>query len=355
MKAKVWFAPIKDGESPESVGRKAVKLADSAGLAEVVSKNALIGILQHVGEGKGIGYIKPPVTRALAARVEKLGGKPFLTGSSTLYRGRRSNACDHMMQAYEHGFTPSAINCPIIMCDGLRGADRLNVEVPNAGHCRTAYIGSAVALMEGLVVVTHPTGHPVAGFGAAMKNVAMGLASRGGKVSMHHGSHPDFLAERCTACGKCAKWCPEDAIVVKKRARLIAKKCIGCGQCFTVCPFDAIDFKWNVQGLGFQEKLVECCAAVRSLLGERILYVSVIQHFQKGCDCFSEPQEALCPDIGVVASRDVVAVDRATADLLMRATGKDIVQEAGRREYRAMFAYAERFGLGCGEYELIES
>ncbi|MFC1461876.1 DUF362 domain-containing protein [Verrucomicrobiota bacterium] len=354
MKTKVWFTPLKQGESAEKVARKVVKLANSAGLSKVVSKDGLIGILQHMGEGKGIGYIKPRVTNALAARIRKLGAKPFLTGSTTLYRGRRTNAYDHIVQAYEHGFTPSGINCPIIMCDGLRGSDRVNVKVPNARHCRTAYVGSGAALMQGLVVLTHPTGHPGAGFAASIKNVSMGLASRGGKLAMHHGSHPDFLAEKCTACGKCAQWCPENAIVVKERARIIVKKCVGCGQCYAVCPLNAIDFKWNFRGPGFQERLVEYCAAVKSLLGEKILCVNIIQHFQKGCDCLRVKQKAICPDVGIVVSHDIVAVDQATADLLIRATGKDIAQEAGEIDYRKMLLYAEKLGLGSRKYRLIE-
>lgn len=355
MKTKVWFTALTNDEPSARVARKAAKLADLAGLADIVTENGLVGILQHVGERDGIGYIKPQVTKALAVRISQLEGKPFLTGSSTLYRGRRSNARAHLTQAYDHGFTPGAIKCPIIMCDGLRGSDRVEIAVPSAKHCRIAYLGSGVALMEGLVVVTHPTGHPGAGFGAAIKNVAMGLSSRGGKMAMHHGSHPDFVAESCTGCGRCAEWCPENAIVIKKKAKLITKKCVGCGQCLSVCAFDAIDFKWSISGLGFQERLVEYCTAVRSQLGDSMLCLNIIRHFQKGCDCLGTPQEALCPDVGIVASRDLVAVDTATADLLMQATGKDLALEAGGCDYRKMLAYAEKLGLGTRDYELIES
>ena len=354
MKSKVWLAALEDQEKPDSVARKALRVAREAGLDKFVAKDGLVGILQHVGEGEGVGYIRPPVTRALAGEIARLGGKPFLTGSSTLYRGRRSNAADHIAQAYDHGFTPEAIGCPVIMCDGLRGADRVALPVPKAKHCRTAYLGSAVALMEGLVVVTHPTGHMGAGFGAAIKNVSMGLASRGGKMAMHHGSYPEFIATACTACGRCAEWCPEGAIVIEKKARLIKAKCVGCGQCLTVCPFEAIDFQWSQEGTGFQERMVEYCAAAIAALKGRLLYVNVIQHFQKGCDCMDEADPAICPDVGVVASRDLVAVDAATADLLERRAGRDLVREAAERDYRGMFAYAESLGLGRQDYELVE-
>jgi uncharacterized Fe-S center protein len=354
MNPEVYFTPVADAEAPEVVGDKTVELADRAGLDGIVRENALVGILQHVGEGDGVGYVKPPVTRAVAERIRELGGSPFLTGSATLYKGRRSDAPAHMQQAYDHGFTPDAIACPIVMCDGLRGGDRVSVEVPDAAHCRTAYLGSAVGMMDALIAISHPTGHIGAGFGATIKNISMGLASRGGKLAMHHGSYPVFLEDACTACGQCVKWCPEDAIVIRGKARLIKKKCVGCGECFSVCPHDAIDFQWNVNGIEFQEKMVEYCMAAKSLLGDRIVYVNVLQHFQKDCDCMGHAQEAMCPDVGVAASRDPVAIDAATADLFVKATGKDMVLEAGGRDYRGMLAYGETMGLGSCDYELVE-
>lgn len=354
MKAKVWFTPLKNKEPADSVAQKVVHLADCAGLAAIVPPDGLVAILQHVGEGRNIGYVKPPVTAAVAARIAELKGKPFLTGTSTLYTGRRSNARDHLQQAYDHGFTPEAIGCPIVMADGLRGADRVAVKVPGAKHCPTAYLGSAVAQTEALVAITHPTGHVAAGYGAAIKNVSMGLASRGGKMAMHHGGRPILLAERCTACGRCGRWCPAGAIVVEKKARLIETACIGCGQCLSVCPAEAIDFEWKQGGQAFQERLVEYAAAAQAELKGRTLFVNVIQHFTEGCDCFDKRAEAVCPDVGIVASRDLVAADAATADRINLAAGKDLVGEIAGRDYRGMLAYAEQLGLGSRDYEVVD-
>lgn len=354
MKSKVFFAAVRNGEAPESVARKALKLAEQAGLNEMVQPDGLTAILQHVGEGKNVGHVKPEVTAAIAGRIAEKGGKPFFTGTSTLYTGRRHNAVDHLMQAYDHGFTPERIGCPIVMSDGLRGADQRHVKLSKTKHFKTAYLGSAVGVMDGLVAISHPTGHPAVGFAAAAKNVAMGLASRGGKMAMHHGDYPVFVAKKCTACGRCARWCPEEAIVIEKTAKLVKAKCVGCGECLAVCPSDAIDFEWKLNGLGIQERVMEYCAAVRSELGEKILYINVIQEFTEGCDCFGTVQKPVCPDVGVVVSRDLVAVDSATADLINQATGKDTVRTAAGREYRVMFEYAEKLGLGSREYELVE-
>jgi len=350
--APVWFTPLKDNQSPETTAQATLKLAEAAGLKTLGGHDRLVGILQHVGEGRNAGHIKPEITRALAEKLTALKCKPFLTGSATLYKGRRSNAVDHMMQAYEHGFTPEAIGCPIIMSDGLRGGDRIAVNVPQAKHCPTAYLGSAVGMMDSLLVVSHPTGHIAAGFGATIKNVSMGLADRGGKMAMHHGGHPIFQSVKCTACGRCTEWCPEDAIAIDKTATLNEARCIGCGQCYSMCDFDAIGFEWGTNGEVFQERLVEYCAAVKERIGERILYLNLCQQFTPECDCFDILQKPVCPDIGILASRDPVAIDMATIDLLNKAAGRDLVQETGKRGYEAMFAHAESIGLGSRSYQL---
>lgn len=350
--ATVWFTPLKDKQSPESTAQVVVKLAETAGLKSLGGRERLVGILQHVGEGRNQGHIKPAITRALAEKLIAFNAKPFLTGSATLYKGRRSNAVDHLMQAYEHGFTPDAIGCPVILSDGLRGGDRIAVKVPKARHCPTAYLGSAVGMMDSLLVVSHPTGHVAAGFGATIKNVSMGLADRGGKMAMHHGGRPIFKASKCTACGRCAQWCPTEAITIDKKAVLSPDRCIGCGQCLSMCTFDAIGFEWGVNGDVFQERLVEYCAAVKARLGDRILYLNIGQQFTPECDCFDILQKPICPDLGLLASRDPVALDAATIDLLNQAAGRDLVRETGQRDYAAMFAHAEAIGLGSRVYEL---
>jgi len=353
MKSKVWFAPINDREEPANYAGKCLELLDKAGMSELVKKDSFVGILQHVGEGSNTGYVKPEITGAVAGKIKELGGKAFLTGSSTLYSGRRHNAVDHMLQAYDHGFVPQTIGCPIIMSDGLRGADRMTVTLPSARHCKTAYLGNILSLTDALVVITHPTGHIASGFAAAIKNVAMGLSSRGGKLAMHHGSHPDFLSDKCTACGRCAEWCPENAIEIQEKAVLDKTKCIGCGQCFAVCGFGAISFQWTMSGDVFQQRLVEYALAVKHHMDERMIFLNVIQHFQEGCDCFDIPQEAICGDVGIVVSRDPLAVDVATADLLKEKIGHDVVKAAGKHEYLPMFEYAEKIGVGSRNYELI--
>ncbi len=355
LKAKVWFARTGNQPKETATARDAARLADAAGLSKMISENSLVGILQHIGEGKNTGHVGPAVTGALADKIKVDGGKPFLTGSVTLYSGNRHNACDHAMHAHDHGFVPSAIHCPVIMCDGLIGSDRVAVDVVNARHHQRAFLGSAVAFMNNLVVVTHPTGHMLAGYGGAIKNVAMGLSSRGGKMAMHHGGIPVFMSDKCTACGACAEWCPEQAIHIEDFAVLEKDKCIGCGQCFTVCQYSAIDFHWAQSGKVFQERLVDYAAAAKAKLEDRILYISVVCHFKNDCDCMGMVQEPICPDVGVLAATDIVAIDQATVDLLNESAKRDVVAEVGGADFcDVSLAYAEELGLGTRDYELVE-
>ena len=121
-KAKVFFVPVTDAESVESQAEKAVQLAKAAQFAKVVQKGRTCAIKTHFGEGEGIGYVRPPICAAVAEWARGAGGQPFLTDTGTLYRGRRSQAVDHMLQAAEHGFTFEAVRTPVIIADGLHGA-----------------------------------------------------------------------------------------------------------------------------------------------------------------------------------------------------------------------------------------
>ena len=351
----VYFTPTTGGESMESVAKKAARLFMAADFGSLIPESGLIGIVQHVGEGQGIGFVKPEVTRALAEQIRNHHGKPFLLGTTTLYTGNRSNAVDHLAQAYDHGFTPDAIGCPIIIADGLRGTDRRSIEVPRARHGKNAYLASAAAIADALIVVSHPTGHGQVGLAATLKNIAMGLASRSGKLAMHHGAEPRFLPDECTACGVCAERCPVQAIEVDDVAKIIEGRCIGCGQCFTECRYGAIAFDWSAGGSTIHERVCEYCLAAKNALEGRLGCINVAIHYTSGCDCGGSKQNAICEDLGIVASKDPVATDTATADLLIERIGRDVAQEASPRvHYRFMLEYAERIGAGSRSYSIQE-
>ncbi|MFO8008823.1 MAG: DUF362 domain-containing protein, partial [Candidatus Brocadiia bacterium] len=168
MTAQVFYAPFNEDTSAETVARRAGEAFRAAGLDEVVVGGRPAGVKTHFGERGNTSYIRPAQIRAVVDEVRRAGAQPCLIETSTLYRGQRSNAYDHFNLALEHGFGPGEMGCPLLFMDGLRG--NLHVEVPvGLKHFDTVAVAGDFTLMPSAVVVTHLTGHMLAGLGGAIK------------------------------------------------------------------------------------------------------------------------------------------------------------------------------------------
>jgi uncharacterized protein len=352
----VFFTAVTSKDTPADWAAKAMTLYQKAEFARQLAKDRLVAIKLHFGEEGTHGYLPPAIAGAFASAVKKAGAKPFLTDTSTLYRGRRSNAVDHLLLCHEHGFTVENVGCPVISADGLIGVDQVLVPIQGK-HYKEVPIAASVYHSHALIVLSHLTGHIACGFGAALKNVGMGLASRAGKLNQHYQSTPQVNRSACTACGNCARWCPQDAITIDKYAVINDKMCIACGQCHAVCPVDAIGFKWDQATTVLQEKMAEHCLALHQILGGRICYFNFMVQVTADCDCMGgkeTPLKRVFDDIGILAGDDPVAVDQASVDLVKQTVGKDYFQDLHPDiDYTAQLAHAERIGLGCRQYQLI--
>ena len=354
MSSKVYFIRVEDGASPEVLAEKAAMLYEKAGYASQLDAGKLVGIKQHFGEKGGNGWLRPPIAKRFVDLVKGADAKPFLTETCTLYKGNRGTAVDYLNLCYDHGFTHETVGCPILMADGLIGAAQVMVDI-DAKHYQRVPIASDAFHAFGFIVLTHVTGHVGAGMGASIKNVAMGMSSRAGKLDQHHGDVPIVKDDVCTACGVCAGLCPVDAITVGNVAVIDGEKCIGCGECMAVCPFDAITFKWGETNTRLNEKMAEHALAVRKTHAGRMCFFNFMTHVTKECDCFGIQQDAACADVGILASDDMVAVDEATVDVLKKTLGKDLLKEFHPElEYQSQMTYGESIGLGSRDYELIE-
>ena len=166
---------------------------------------------------------------------------PFLTDCNTLYPGSRKNALEHLDCANLNGFNTITTGCQIIIGDGLRGTDEVEVPVVNGEYCKTAFIGHAIMDADIFISLTHFKGHEATGFGGALKNIGMGCGSRAGKMQQHSSGKPAINEEVCRGCRRCAKECGSDAITyVNKKAVIDYDKCKGCGRCIGACSFDAV-------------------------------------------------------------------------------------------------------------------
>lgn len=373
MAAKVYLTNMR---TPGNISLldKLQKLLKKVGLNEIIAAGDLVAIKLHFGEPGNLAYIRPQYVRRLADRVKKLGGKPFLTDANTLYKGKRANSVDHLEAAIINGFDYAVAGAPLIIADGLNGKDYVKVPI-NGEYFQTVNIGSAAVHADAMVVMTHFKCHELTGFGGAIKNLGMGLGSRSGKQQMHSDVLPRINEAQCTGCAKCVAWCPADAMVMiswdgnKKgqKSHIIEDKCWGCGECVASCNFGAIQPNWRTTPQATQEKMAEYALGAVSGKKEKVVYISFLIDISPQCDCYGYNDAAIVKDIGILASRDPVALDKACVDLVnaQPALNGSVIEglPAGEDKFKAVhpgigweaqLIHAEKIGLGSMEYELLE-
>lgn len=354
-KAKVYLVRFDENQTPKEQINLIGKLYEKSGAEKCINKKELVAIKTHFGEKGNQAFVSPKYIKVIADLIKKKNAKPFLTETSTLYSGSRSNAVDHINLAYEHGFKFADIGCPIVMADGLLGNLEKHVKI-NGVHFNDVAISADFLNAHSIIVISHFKGHIGAGFGGAIKNVGMGMASRKGKMRQHSDMKPKVKNNQCTACETCIKWCPTNVIsLVEGKAYINQEICIGCGECLTVCKFNAIEYNWRVSSKLLQEKMAEHALGVAISKPNKIFYFNFILMVTKDCDCMGGKPEIIAPDVGVVASSDMVAIDQASLDLVIEKAGEDVFRKAwANNDNTIQLMHGEKIGLGTREYELVE-
>ncbi len=352
MKEKVYFIPTADKADDGAACALLRNLITSENLLGFIAERDMVAIKTHFGEGKKTGHVPALYLKMLGDLAREKKGSPFLTETQTLYKGNRTDAVSHLIHAQAQGYGFGATAMPIIMADGLYGDEEIEMAVPGKLYSLVK-IASAVVKSPSLIVVSHFTGHLGTGFGCALKNMGMGCSSRKGKMMQHSTAKPRIKSKACTKCGLCVQWCPASAITMQERSAVIdSAKCIGCGQCLAVCRFDAVAYNWGATYEDLQKKVVEHAWGVTRGKENKILCVNVLTRISKDCDCMNV-FEPIVPDIGIVVSRDPVAADAASLDLVERKAGKKLSDMAYDIPYRFQIDYAREIGFGCPDYELI--
>lgn len=352
MSVDVYFSSLANHKTKSPLD-KIKRLLYKCGINERFNKGELVAVKVHFGELGNTAFLRPIYLRPVLDILKDLGTKPFLTDTNTLYVGQRSNSVDHIHNAALNGFNYSTLQTPVIIADGLRGEDSIDVEV-NLNLLKSVKLGSYIVNADGLVVVSHFKGHEVSGFGGAVKNISMGCASRGGKMEMHSQTKPLVDRELCTACGKCLKCCQVGAITMEERA-VISDLCVGCSRCIAVCPEGAIKVDWNESSDSTQKKMVEYAYGVLNAKRGKTVFVNILTDIVPACDCYGGNDEPLVENIGFLASNDPVALDRASFDLVRERAGKDPFKEVyPELKTTLQLDYAKEIGLSEGSYRLIE-
>lgn len=300
--SKVYFTK---SITPESL----VQIYDALG----VTLPGKVGIKISTGEAGNNNYLKPELIRDL---VQKLKGT--IIECNTAYLGARNDTQSHLQTAKEHGFTEIA-DVDIMDTDG-----ELEIPIKSGRHLIVDIIGKNFAQYDSMLNLAHFKGHPAGGFGGALKNQSIGIASAVGKVYIH-------------TAGK---------------SRDLQKF------------FHAFDTPENMAEMlppqdDFLESMAEAAKAIADYMSENgkpIAYINVINNLSVDCDCVAEPEAPCMADIGIAASTDPVALDQACIDMVWNSTdpGRNhFVERVESMHGRHIIDYAAKIGLGRREYEIV--
>ncbi len=323
----VFFEPSKQMTMIERANRggllqKCRKLAKLLDMESSIEKGDTVAIKLHLGERGNPSYLSPAIAGFFADLVKEYGGQPFVTDTTTLYRRARHTMLDYLETAARNGFTQQTMGCPVIIADGLKGQSGTVVHVESARLLEDVCVAEYIHDADVLISLSHVTMHPTVPLGASVKNVGMGCVTKSSKIAMHTvGNRPTLNAEKCTKCGACIKMCPGEAYSFKKHVITVdPDKCVGCAGCIAVCEGGAIQIPWDagkVQGTlldGYK-------AVISTFLPDKLFFFNFAINVKETCDCLGEAFSSIVPDIGVLASRDGIAVDKATDDLIVAAPG----------------------------------
>ncbi len=367
-KSKVYFTDFR-AKPGYNLLQKLEKLIKTAGIDKIDFNNNFTAIKLHFGEPGNLAFLRPNYSKVVVDIVKELGGKPFLTDCNTLYVGQRKNAIDHIDAAYLNGFTPFSTGTHVIIADGLKGTDEEIVEI-NKEYIKEAKIGRAIMDADIFISLTHFKGHEMTGFGGAIKNVGMGCGSRAGKMEMHSSGKPTVNELACVKCKKCSKICAHDAISYNEKgiAKINHNKCVGCGRCIGICNFDAINSAGDETGDILNMKMAEYAYAV--VKDKPQFHISLICDVSPNCDCHSENDAPIIPNIGMLASFDMVALDKACVDMANSQKPFENSQLGERLKeskhicdnlkcshpstnWESQIDHAVKIGLGNKDYDLI--
>lgn len=364
-KSKVYFTDM-HATFKENLQQKLKRLIKTAGIGEIDFNKKYAAIKIHFGEPGNLAFLRPNYAKTVADVVKELGGKPFLTDCNTLYVGGRKNALDHLDSAYTNGFSPFSTGCHILIGDGLKGTDDVLVPVVGGEYVKEAKIGHAIMDADVFISLTHFKGHESTGIGGTLKNIGMGCGSRAGKMEMHSSGKPHVSQKVCVGCGTCTKNCAHSAITVTDRkASIEHTKCVGCGRCISICPMDAIEPASGEPNDILDRKIAEYAWAV--LNGRPSFHISLVVDVSPYCDCHSENDIPIVPDVGMFASFDPVALDVACTDAVNRqpVISGSVLEKNGsthhdhftdvspETNWMVAIDHAVKLGMGNEEYELI--
>ena len=289
-KAKVYF--IRE-ITPENV----VKIYDKLG----IELKGNVAVKVHSGEDGNQNYLRPEFMKDI---IEHVNGT--VVECNTAYAGARTNNKNHRKLLEKHGWSK------YYDVDLMDEEGDYEVDIPNGLTIKKDYLGTHIKNYDSVLVLSHFKGHPMGGFGGALKQLSIGFASRRGKAYIH-----------------------------------------GAG------TTDDPNFVWLhlPEQNKFLESMADAASCVDKMFKGNIAYINVMANMSVDCDCCSEAEDPCMKDIGILASLDPIAIDRACLDLVHASNdpGKEhFLERVNRQNGEYIIDAANKLDFGTSEYELIE-
>jgi hypothetical protein len=358
----VYFSGIKVRrlEQGATLPAKFQRMLDRLNLARTV-KGRRVCIKMHLGDGLGYTTIHPLFVRLLVDKAMEAGAKSVFVADG------RTTGCE------KRGYTRESLGCAVVDLFRKKGP---GVHAVPIGYrtFKKALISKEILNAEALIVFSHVKGHGAAGFGGAGKNIAMGCIPGETRRDIHRlEGGIEWLRKKCIHCKKCIEACPNRAnrFVRGGNYEIFFHNCTFCQHCILACPAGAL----VLTGERFQDFQTGLALVARQVIehigAERMLYLNQLMNITMVCDCWGFSMAPLVPDIGILGSRDIVAVERASLDLINRARpfnpdglvigkklrpGKErhLFQKIHGKDPYAMSDIMAGMGLGRKKYRLEE-
>jgi hypothetical protein len=293
-----------------------------------------------------------------------------------------------MATAERNGYSSATLGCPFICADGFIGTDDYRVDLPEGYILKEAYIATAIAAADVLIALTHFKGHPMGVIGGALKNLGIGAQSKRGKFNVHMGGHPKygfstdcvFHPENCKGRNGDPRWqmledsCPFGLIhVTDDSIEWQRDKCTSCIACLGAMLGRGIVELSAEHYQATNAAIADACLATIKAVGPgKVAFVNLAIDLVTGCDCVNFSDVAILPNLGVFASSDPVAIDKACIDKTVETAGihgskaeEMDVLEGGQRKFETCSPFmaglseetqintGEINGLGTRKYELV--
>lgn len=329
---------------------------------EALCRKDYVPIKMHLGGRLGYSTIHPLLVRTVVNALKAAGGKPFVV----------EGGFSPIASAADRGYTTETLGCPIVSAGGPY--DKYTVTRPvRYRSLEEINVYGTIWHAPCLVNLSHVKGHGDCGYGGACKNIAMGCVDATTRKRIHAlEGGIEWNRERCTYCGRCAKACDTDAITVDRKAKEVSiffHHCRYCRHCIAACPRDALSMRDAGGFRHFQEGMALTTKTILdSFERRRLLHINLLTDITMFCDCWGMTTPSLVPDIGVMASQDMVAIEQASLDAVKAENlipgtvignrtlvpGKHLFEQIHGKDPFIQVRALETHGLGSTRYRLVD-